>query len=271
MQFARLEDVTIHYRLSGLLADKPVIVMVNSLGTDLRIWDDVVQALESDYAVLVYDKRGHGLSDLGTPPYRIEDHADDLIALLAFLGIGKAVFCGLSVGGQVVQAVYARMPELVAGIVFSNTAPKIGDAAFWDRRIAAVEAGGLEAIAEGVLERWFSAGFRQRESGDFPGYRNMLLRQPVDGYTGTCAAIRDFDMKAQAGEIAVPAACIVGSADGATPPDLVSAFADHIAGAKFHLIEGVGHIPCVEAPERVSAIIRDIAEAAFSEQGAQEA
>ncbi|WP_404402020.1 3-oxoadipate enol-lactonase [Pelagibacterium halotolerans] len=265
MQFARVNDVMIHYRLSGFLADKPLIVMVNSLGTDLRIWDDVVQALESDYAVLVYDKRGHGLSDLGTPPFAMDDHAADLIGLLDFLGIGKAVFCGLSVGGQVVQAVYAREPERVAGIVFSNTAPRIGDAAFWSQRIAAIEAGGLAAVADGVLARWFSADFRQSETSDFPGYRNMLLRQPVEGYTGTCAAIRDFDMRAEAGRIAVPVACIAGSEDGATPPDLVRGFADAIDGAKFHLIEGAGHIPCIEAPERVSAIIRDVAETAFSQ------
>lgn len=262
MQFAQLDDITLHYRLDGR-AGRGTIVLINSLGTDLRIWDDVVDHLADDFT-LRYDKRGHGLSDLGSPPYAISDHTGDLIGLLDDLGIARAVFCGLSVGGLIAQDLYARAPERVAGLVFSNTAARIGEAEAWNQRIAAVEAGGIEGIAEGVLPRWFSASYMTSRA--FPGYRNMLLRQPAQGYAGTCAAIRDFDMRERTGSIAVPTACIGASEDGATPPGLVKQFAASIPGATYHEIAGVGHLPCIEAPVRVSAIIRNIAQIAFEKE-----
>lgn len=269
MDFARLGTLTLHYRYAAAPQGRPVVVLVNSLGTDMRIWDAVADALGGEFGILCYDKRGHGLSDLGTPPYTMKDHADDLEALLDSLGIGHAVFCGLSVGGQIVQELYARAPRRVMGIVFSNTAPKIGEADAWAERIETVSARGMDAVADGVLERWFSPRFRQATSLAYPGYRNMLLRQPPQGYAGTCAAIRDFDMREAAGDIGVPVACIGSENDGATPPALVRDFAAAIPGALYFEIEDAGHLPCIEAPERVSAIIRDLAGTAWTrEQGA---
>ncbi|HSI42136.1 MAG TPA: 3-oxoadipate enol-lactonase [Xanthobacteraceae bacterium] len=257
MQFARLDNVTIHYRLTGDPAVRPVLALANSLGTDFRIWDGVVERLADDYSILLYDMRGHGLSELGAVPLDIDGHARDLEALLGTLGISRAVMCGLSVGGLVAQALYRRRPELVSALVLCGTAPKIGTTETWNARIAAVEAGGLDGLVDPVMERWFTPAFRTPENAAYAGCRIMLARQSPAGYAATCAAIRDADLTGAALGIAVPTLCIVGDQDGSTPPDLVRAMADLIPGARFEVIAGAGHIPCVEQPAALAALIRD--------------
>ncbi|MEJ6849057.1 3-oxoadipate enol-lactonase [Sinorhizobium fredii] len=252
MQFTRMNDIAIHYRLIGAVAEKPVLVFINSLGTDFRIWGDVADRLSDQFAVVLYDKRGHGLSDIGQVPYSIEDHATDLAGLLDRLAVKRATICGLSVGGLIAQSLYQRRPDLVRALVLADTAHKIGTAEMWGARIAAIEAHGIEAVADGVLERWFTPAFRRPENVAFACYRNMLIRQPVPGYVGTCAAIRDADYTEAARRIAVPVLCVVGDQDGSTPPDLVRSTADLIPGARFEVIPDAGHIPCVEQPEALT-------------------
>lgn len=254
VQFVQVNGVSLHHQIIGGPGNKPVIVFINSLGTDFRIWRDVIVRLAGSYPLLTYDKRGHGLSDVGQAPYSIEDHIDDLIGLLEHLKVSNAVICGLSVGGLIAQGLYARRPDLVKALIFCDTAHKIGTAEMWAARIAAIEEGGLDGIVDGVMERWFTPAFRNRDPA-FPGYRNMMLRQPVAGYIGTCAAIRDADYTAAAGRIAVPTLCVVGDQDGATPPDLVLSLAKLVPGARYEVIKDAGHIPCVEQPEMLTTII----------------
>ncbi|MGY5774909.1 3-oxoadipate enol-lactonase [Rhizobium sp. LEGMi135b] len=256
MQFARINDVTIHYQIIGGPADKPVLVFVNSLGTDFRIWRDVIVRLAGDFAIVLYDKRGHGLSDLGQMPYSIEDHASDLAGLLDFLSVKNAIICGLSVGGLVAQSLYQRRPDLVQALILCDTAHKIGTAESWNARIAQVEADGIESIVDAIMERWFTPAFRRPENIAFAGYCNMLIRQPVAGYVATCAALRDADLTEAAAKIAVPTICIVGDQDGSTPPELVLSAAKLIPHARYEVIKDAGHIPCVEQPEALTEVIR---------------
>ncbi|PRD44604.1 3-oxoadipate enol-lactonase [Phyllobacterium phragmitis] len=256
MQFARIDDITLHYQVIGATAEKPVIVFASSLGTDFRIWRDVIVRLVGDFAIVTYDKRGHGLSDVGHAPYSIENHVDDLIALLDHLAVQNAIICGLSVGGLIAQGLYAKRPDLVRALILCDTAHKIGTADIWNARIATVEESGIESIADTVLERWFTPPFRSETNPAFTGYRNMLIRQPVAGYTGTCAAVRDADYTEAAARIAVPAICVVGDQDGSTPPDLVLELAKLIPRARYEVIRDAGHIPCVEQPEALTAVIR---------------
>jgi 3-oxoadipate enol-lactonase len=256
VQFTRINDIAIHYRLIGAVAEKPVLVFINSLGTDFRIWSDVVARLSDDYAIVLYDKRGHGLSDIGQVPYSIEDHATDLAGLLDRLAVKRAIICGLSVGGLIAQSLYQRRPDLVQALVLADTAHKIGTTEMWDARIAAIEAHGIDAVADAVLERWFTPAFRRPENVAFACYRNMLIRQPVPGYVGTCVAISNADYTEAAKKIAVPVLCVVGDQDGSTPPDLVRSTADLIAGARFEVIRGAGHIPCVEQPEALTSVLK---------------
>ncbi|TWF58315.1 3-oxoadipate enol-lactonase [Neorhizobium alkalisoli] len=261
MQFADINGIVVNYDIQRAENGGPVVVFVNSLGTDSRIWHHVVPKLAGDCTILTYDKRGHGLSDLGSPPYAIADHVADLAGLLDHLGLTKVIVVGLSVGGLIGQGLYATRPDLVKALVFSNTAHKIGTAEMWAGRIAAVEKGGISSILDAIMERWFTPAFRSPDNAAYQGYCNMLVRQPVSGYAGTCAAIRDADFTEEAKRIAVPVLCIAGSEDGSTPPAVVKSLADLVPGARYEVIDAVAHIPCVEAPAAYAALIRDFLEA----------
>ncbi len=256
MQFAELNDVTLHFQILSGPADKPTLVFVNSLGTDFRIWRDVIVNFAGHYPIVVYDKRGHGLSSVGKTPYAMDDHANDLIALLDHLNISNSILCGVSVGGMIAQAVYAKKPELIEALVLCDTAHKIGTFEMWNQRMAAISAGGIAALAEPILDRWFSPEFHEEQPAALQGYYNMLTRQPVEGYLGTCAALRDADYTKQAQEIAVPCLCVVGEKDGSTPPELVQEMADLIEGAEFHVIEGAGHLPSIEQPDKLTELMK---------------
>ena len=256
MQFEKLNDVTLHYQVIGAPEGKPVIVFSNSLGTDFRIWRDVIVQLVGDFSIVTYDKRGHGLSDAPSAPYSIDDHVNDLAALLDHLDVKGAIICWLSVGGLIAQGLTLSRPDLVKALVLCDTGHKIGDAALWNGRIKSVKEIGIPAISDLILERWFSIGYRDPENPAFTGYRHMLERTSVEGYMGTCAAIRDTDFTEQTATIKVPTLCIVGSEDGATPPALVVELAKLIKGARYEVIEGAGHLPCIEKPDALFDIMQ---------------
>ena len=254
MAFARVNGVVLHHELGGA-AGRPVLVFANSLGTDFRIWNDVVARLGDRYRVLVYDKRGHGLSEATPAPYAMADHVNDLAALLDHHGIEKAVIVGLSVGGMIAQGLAALRPDLVAALVLCDTAHKIGTEESWNARIDVVRRNGIASIADGILEKWFTPAYRSPDNADYIGYRTMLVRSPVEGYAGTCAALRDADLTESTRALKIPVLCIVGDQDGSTPPDLVRSTAELIRGAEFRIIADAGHIPCVEQPAAVADLI----------------
>lgn len=255
MAFARVNGVVLHHEVRGR-TDAPALVFSNSLGTDFRIWNEVAAALADRYRIILYDKRGHGLSDATPAPYRLTDHVDDLIALLDHLGVDRAVVVGLSVGGLIAQGLAAIRPDRVEALVLCDTAHRIGTAEMWNARIDTVTAKGIGSMADAIMERWFTPAYRQPGNADFIGYTNMLVRTTVDGYAGTCAAIRDADLTESTRALTIPVLCVVGDQDGSTPPDLVRSTAGLIAGARFEVIEGAGHIPCVEQPKATTALIR---------------
>ncbi|RVC59074.1 MAG: 3-oxoadipate enol-lactonase [Mesorhizobium sp.] len=256
MPFVSIGGVTLHHRYRPGTGNACPIIFMNSLGTDFRIWDEIVSLLGDEMPTLVYDKRGHGLSDIGGVS-SIDDHVDDLCGLVDHFGLAKVVLCGLSVGGLIAQGFHARRPESVEALILSDTAHKIGTADNWNTRIATVESKGIQEIADAVLKLWFTPAFHAERSADLDGCWNMLTRQPLAGYIGTCAAVRDADFTEAARRIAVPTLCVVGDQDGSTPPDLVRSLADLIPGARFEVIRNAGHIPCVEQPGPFSRLIRD--------------
>ncbi|WP_193369444.1 3-oxoadipate enol-lactonase [Pelagibius marinus] len=259
MDFRVLNGVVLHVEDLGP-ADRPALVFANSLGTDFRIWDDVVARLIERFRIVLYDKRGHGLSETGDSPYSIDDHVADLAALLDDLAVENAIICGLSVGGLIAQGLYASRPDLVAALILCDTAHKVGTAEAWAERMAAVEDGGIASIADAILERWFTEEFRESDPIALQGWHAMLTRTPVEGYLGTCAALRDADFTEEAKQIAVPTLCVVGEEDGATPPELVRQTADLIPGARYEVIAGSGHLPCIERPAQLTELILDFTE-----------
>lgn len=255
MRFVTANGIVHHYAIEGA-EDAPWIVFANSLGTDFRIWDAVVDLIAPKARILRYDMRGHGLSGCPPAPYAMTDLRDDLLSLLNCLEIQQASIVGLSVGGMVAQSLAASAPERVDKLVLMDTAHRIGPRKIWEDRIAAVEAGGMETIADAVLERWFSSSYKNLHPEGWAGARAMLSRVPAAGYAGICAAIRDADLTAEAARLDMAALCLCGDADKATPPALVLALADLLPNAEFEILPGAGHLPCLEIPDAVAAKIQ---------------
>jgi 3-oxoadipate enol-lactonase len=254
MPFGLFNHQVLHFRDENPRQER-TFVFVNALGTDLRIWDDVVADYAGAFRILRYDLRGQGLSDAPPAPYSIDDHVADLAALLDTREISGAIVVGLSVGGMVALALAAARPDLARLLVLCDTAHTIGTPEMWSARIEAVRANGLASIADAVLERWLSVEFRQAHAVDLAGYRNMLTRNPVEGYIGTCATLRDTNLASVASRLTLPTLCLVGEADGATPPALVQALSALIPNATFETIPNAGHLPCIEQPGLLSSRI----------------
>jgi len=252
MQFVRIGDATFHVDVKAA-SGRPTLVFVNSLGSDLRIWDGVVEALApAQIGALRYDLRGHGLSDLGTPPRLIDDHVDDLAAVMDHFGIQRAAICGISVGGMIALGLSHRRPEKVASLILCCTGARIGTAESWNARIASVEKGGVGEIAEAVLQRWFPPASYREGGGALGLCRNMLSRTPAAGYAATCIALRDSDLTEAARAVSVPALCVAGEFDGSTPPEFVRAFSALIPGAQYREIADAGHLPCLQRPAELA-------------------
>jgi 3-oxoadipate enol-lactonase len=255
MQFAKINGGVTHFLDEGP-RDKPPIVFTNSLGTDFRIWDDVVRPLTQRYRVIRYDKRGHGLSQLRTGSASITDFAADLAALLDHLELRPATtIVGLSIGGLIALELIRLRYDLVRSFVLCDTAHRIGTQDTWNARLGAVEAGGIEAIADHLMELWFSKDYHRTSPDAVAGWRAMVTRTPVEGYLTACRAIRDADLTEQVGRIAVPTLCIVGDEDGSTPVPLVRDLSTRIPGAKFEVIAGAGHLPCIDKPDALRKLI----------------
>lgn len=253
MQIADFGDVQLHYRVDGDPNGAP-IVFANSLGTDLRLWDAMLTHLPSGLRIIRYDKRGHGLSSQPPGPYSMGALVRDAEALLDHLEVRDCVFVGLSIGGLIAQGLAVKRMDQVRALVLSNTAAKIGIPSIWQDRMDAVRRGGIEALADATMERWFSKKFQA--SPDHLLWRNMMVRQPVDGYLGCCAAISGTDFYTPTSGLRLPTLGIAGSEDGSTPPDLVRETIELIPGSKFELMRRAGHLPCVEQPAEYAALLR---------------
>jgi 3-oxoadipate enol-lactonase len=252
LKIAELSGASLHYREDGDPDGAPV-VFANSLGTDMRLWDAVIPLLPSNLRIIRYDKRGHGLSSCPPAPYSMGALVSDAEGLLDHLNVRDCVFIGLSIGGMIAQGLAVKRMDQVRAMVISNTAAKIGTTEMWSDRIKAVQAGGVEALADTIMERWFSKQFRA--TPELKLWRNMLVRTPAEGYAGCSAAIAGTDFYTTTASLTLPTLAIAGSEDGSTPPDLVRETADLIKGSRFELIRRTGHLPCVEKPAEYASIL----------------
>jgi 3-oxoadipate enol-lactonase len=240
----------------------PTLVYLHSLGTELRIWDGVVERLRR-HDQLRLDLRGHGLSEVPAGEYTIAAMTHDLFQALDRLGVGAIVAIGVSVGGQVALRAALERPAQVVGVVALDTAGRIRDAASWSERMAEVRAGGLEPLADATVARWFVPDHAARAPLLVAGYRRLLLRTSLDGYVATCAALRDEDLGPRLGEIAQPVLVLCGSHDEATPPDVVRGLARALPRGRYVEIADAAHLPCIDRPDATAALIdafvRDLA------------
>ncbi|MDW3182371.1 3-oxoadipate enol-lactonase [Roseobacter sp.] len=250
MKILDLGDVRLHYRVDGPAEGAPV-VFANSLGTDLRLWDPILPHLPEGLRIIRFDKRGHGLSSCPPGPYTMGALITDTEQLLDHLQVRDGVFVGLSIGGMIAQGLAVKRLDMIRAMVLSNTGAKIGTPDMWSERIESVRQGGIESLADVVMERWFSEGFRATPELEL--WRNMLTRQEDEGYMGCSAAISGTDFYTTTASLRLPTLGIAGSEDGATPPDLVRETTDLIPGSQCHVIRKAGHLPCVEQPEECAA------------------
>lgn len=254
MNYVDLGNAQLHYRIDGPDDGAPV-VFANSLGTDLRLWDPIMPLLPKGLRILRFDKRGHGLSSCPPAPYSMGGLISDTEQLMDHTGFKDALFVGLSIGGMIAQGLAVKRLDLIRTMVLSNTAAKIGKPTMWAERIAAVNAGGIEALADAVMERWFSKDFCN--GPDINLWRNMLVQQRDEGYAGCSAAISGTDFYTPTSGLRLPTLGIAGTEDGSTPPDLVRETVDLIPGNQFHLIRKAGHLPCVEQPIEYARVLTD--------------
>ncbi len=255
MQVARVNSVLLHYEDAGDPDGLP-LVFGNSLGTDFRIWDGVLPHLPGGLRIVRYDMRGHGLSEAPGGDYWMGDLVADAAGLMEALGIASGgVFVGLSIGGAVAQGLAAERPDLLRAMVLLDTAAKLGTEDGWRDRIGKVRAGGIGSIADDILKLWFTRAFHADRADELAVWRHMLTRTPLDGYCGCCAALAGMDLRESTARLRLPTLVAVGDEDGSTPPDLVRETAESIPGARFEIIRGAGHIPCVERPEVLGALI----------------
>jgi 3-oxoadipate enol-lactonase len=252
LRIADLGDVALHWREDGD-PDGPPVVFANGLGLDLRLWDRVIPRLPQSLRLIRYDKRGHGLSSCPPGPYSMGALVTDAERLLDRIGVRDCVFVGLSIGGMIAQGLAVKRLDLVRGMVLSNTAARIATAEIWAQRIATVRAGGIEALIDTNLERWFTPAFRSTPEALL--YRHMVTRQPLEGYVGCAAAISGTDFYTTTASLTLPTLAIAADRGGSTPADLVRETADLVKGSRFHLIRGAGHLPCVEKPDDYAAVL----------------
>lgn len=241
----RAGDLSVHYELTG--ADTgPVVALCHSLGTTLEIWDRQIAAFSEHWRVLRFDLRGHGGTEVTPGPYSIEGLARDYLSLLDALGIDRAHYCGVSLGGFIGQWLGVNAPDRVDRLVLSNTAPYVGPPSIWQERIDLSKRAGMRAVALGAAEAWFTPEFIAREPDVARGVQRMLLHTSVEAYAAGCAAIRDMDLRPIVPRIARPTLVIGATHDGVTPPENARWMSTAIPDARLSMLDAshLSHIEC---------------------------
>jgi 3-oxoadipate enol-lactonase len=241
------DGCTIHAQIEGP-DSAPVLMLSNSLGTTLHMWDDQVAPFTKHFRLLRYDRRGHGQSSVPKGPYTMERLGRDVLAVLDGLGIAKINWCGLSMGGMVGQWLGANAPNRVEKLVLSNTSSYFADKNGWNDRLKLVAEKGVPAFAPANMERWFTKGFREGSPQVVARVQAMFAATPLEGYLGCGAAVRDMDHRALLPKITAPTLVIAGKHDPATVPEANEYIAQHIPGAKYAVLEAA-HLANVEQPQ----------------------
>ena len=247
MPFADLPNARIHYALSGDNS-LPALILSNSLGTNLSIWDAQVPEFEKHFRLLRYDMRGHGQSSVPPPPYSVADLASDIFSLADYLANDRFHFCGLSVGGMIGMTLALQSPARLGKLVLCSTAAKIGTFESWNTRIETVRTQSMKEIARATPPRWFTPDFQKRSPDAVAAIVRSIESLNPDGYIGGCCAVRDFDARATVSNIHSPVLVISGTHDPAAPPSDGHYLADHIPGARYAEMNG-SHISIVEDPQ----------------------
>lgn len=249
-----MRTIDLYYTVDGA-ADTPPLVLGASLGTDTTLWQPQVPELAGRFRIVRYDHRGHGRSPVPPGPYRIEELGADLLALLDRLGLARVHLGGLSLGGMVGMWLAAHAPDRVDRLVLLCTSARLGPPQTWAERAAAVRAGGMAAIADPALARWFPPGFAERQPSTVARWREVLLATPAEGYAACCEAIAAMDLRPVLPRIQAPTLVIAAREDPATPPEHAERIAAAIPGARLELLADAAHLANLAQPERVTRLV----------------
>jgi 3-oxoadipate enol-lactonase len=249
-----MTTVELHHTFAGP-QDAGVVVLSNSLGTTLAMWEPQAAALARDHRVLRYDLRGHGRSPVPEAPYSIADLGSDMLALLDRNGIARASLFGVSLGGMVSMWVAAHAPERVDRLILCSTSAVMGPPESWTERAALVRREGTAAVADSVVARWFTPAFAAAQPDVVARIRGQLAATPAEGYAGCCEAIREMDQRPDLPAIAAPTLVIAAEGDPSTPPAHARAIAGLIPGARLEVLDRGAHLVNVEAPDVVNPLV----------------
>lgn len=246
MSIADVDGTSLTVRVDGPDA-APVLLLSNSLSSDLSMWDDQVPRWSQRFRVVRYDQRGHGQSVASPGPYSMAQLGRDAVAVLDHLGVARAHFCGLSMGGMVGMWLLTHASVRIDRAVLANTSAFMGPPDLWNGRIALARDGGMEATVDPTLKRWFPAAFHAQAPTTIERMRTMIRRTSPAGYIGCCAAIRDMDQRESIRTIHHPTLVIIGANDPATTPEAGRAVHAAIPGAAMTVLDAA-HISNVEQP-----------------------
>ncbi|HEV2573660.1 MAG TPA: 3-oxoadipate enol-lactonase [Beijerinckiaceae bacterium] len=235
--------------------------MSNSLGTNLHMWDDQMDALKQRFRVIRYDSRGHGQSVADEGPYTIEQLSQDALAILDALNVKQAHYIGLSMGGMVGMWLLTHAPQRISRAVLANTGAYLGGPDLWNARIRTAKSEGLAGLTAATMDRWFTREFQERSPQAVERVAQMFRATPPQGYAACAAAIRDMDQRDSIRAITNPVLVIVGTHDPATPPTMGGLIADHIKGSRLLALEAA-HLSNIEASNSFNRAILSFLSAA---------
>lgn len=254
MSILDANGVRIHYLVNGI-ERAPVLLLLHSLGSNLHMWDPQMPALRTHLHIVRFDIRGHGRSDAPPGPYTLDELGADAVALLDELEINRFHLCGLSLGGMLALWLAANHPQRVERAVFADTAARIGSVDSWQARIDAVQAGGMGAVREAVLERFLSDDYRRKYPHTTQEISDVLTETNADGYRGCCAALRDADLHERVASIRAPSLIITGELDESTPPTQAEELHALIAGSELAVIAGASHLSNIERRDEFTRLL----------------
>ena len=237
--------ITINYEISG---DGPWVIMSHSLACNLHMWDEQVDLLAKNYKVLRFDTRGHGQSGAPPGPYTLDQLADDAKELLDALGIGKAHWVGLSMGGMIGETFALKYPGVFESLVLADTTSRRPPDAdkMWGDRIRAAQESGMAALVDSTLGRWFTEPYRRRRPEVMERIGSHIRTTPVAGFAGCCHAISKIDLLDRLKEITCPVLIMVGEHDHGTPPEMARAIHENLPGSELRVIPEAAHLSNIE-------------------------
>ena len=238
--------------------DAPVLLLGGSLGTNLSMWEPQLAALGRTHRVIAFDQRGHGGSPVPPTPYAMADLGADVVALLDHLGIRRASYAGLSIGGMAGIWLGANAADRLERLVLMCTSAYAPPASQWLERASLVRAAGTtETIADAVVERWFTPGWSAAHADAIAAHRAMIVATDPEGYAGCCEAIADLDLRDALPHVSVPTLVIGALEDLALPPEHQRLIADAVPEARLELIEDAAHIASAQQPDTINRLIEE--------------